>query len=183
MVTGSIKKKDQAIADAILSGMTYEQAFDYVMPEKKDSWDRHAKVVNVGKIMAKPVVREYFESQKKAVEEEKARIAREEIVWSYRDSLDALKFVVKMAQRDALDIAKNNREGKQFQKTMAANTATSIVGAVNSLNKMLGYDGPINQAHETQETIASRIMALSPIHEDPDEFTDTPQGLKNGGGK
>jgi hypothetical protein len=132
-----ITAKHKAVIDAIISGETYNDACLLVYPDRKD-WSKHAREVAVSKLLRLPHVKAYYDEQRAKLDEEKARAARDEALWSLRDSVDALKFVVKMAQKDAIEITKQNQNGHEYMRAMPTSTANAITGAVNTLNKMFG---------------------------------------------
>ena len=101
-------------------------------------------------MLALPHVRAYYEQQRSILDAEKARVAREEALWSMRESVDTLKFVIKMAQKDAVEITKRNQSGNSYERVMPTSTANAITGAVNALNRMFGI---ADQAQKTDETL------------------------------
>lgn len=143
-----ISQNHRAVVDALISGMTNDEACLAVYPHRSE-WTKKAREIAVSKVLKLPHVRAYYEEQRAILDEEKARAAREEALWSMRESVDTLKFVIKMAQKDAVEITKRNQDGGAYERVMPTATANAITGAVNALNRMFGIADQPQKSDDT----------------------------------
>ena len=144
----SISSNHQAIVNAIISGMTYDAACLAVYPQRS-GWTKKAREISVSKILNLPHVREYYEEQRQILDMEKAQTARNDALWSLKESADTLRFVIKLAQKDAIEISKRNQESEKYNCAMSASTAGAITKAVTVLNQMFDIAAPSAKTDNT----------------------------------
>lgn len=177
-------QKHRELVDAIVSGKSHYEACIAVYPQRA-KWTKSAAEISVSKVLRLPHVKAYYDEQMAKLNEEKAQAARDDALWSFRESVEGLKFVIKMAQKDAINVTKKNQGGGEYQRVMSSGTASSIVSAITALNKMCGFDGTRpdgNNANDITRAIALMYMdAFNSIEEDPEDFkapniADVPMG-------
>lgn len=177
----AITQQEKIFVDAVLRGERYATAIDIAYPEYADRPNNN-KQSKADQLLRRPLIQEYMEQQRRATEKARERIIAKKAEWALSDSIDALKFVVRMAQNDAIVVNKRNMQGGKQERVITSATASAIIGAVEGINKLLGFGGKNSESVDVGETLASRILNIESEDVNPDDYTETPQGLTNGKG-
>lgn len=173
-----IKPDHKQIADYAITGMPYEIIFKKVYPEKV--CEKKAMIQKICKVLRRQDVHEYYEKQKASYEKRKTEKIIDEGIWTFKDTVNAYVFVIKTAQKDAIEISKRNMTSDKYERVMPTATANSIIGANRELSLLLGFINPDRDNEKTAINLSNMFIAATDFRGDPDScLADPPMSTPN----